>query len=76
MSNSLRPAPVQEFPDVERLHKAKQLDKMCSKGLWGVRSLFSAAAVGIIVRAQLRFRLYCKILMAWVLGLLSFHSGF
>ncbi|KAI7836357.1 hypothetical protein COHA_009779 [Chlorella ohadii] len=26
----------QEFPDVERLHKAKQLDKMCSKGLWGV----------------------------------------
>lgn len=38
----------QEFPDVERLHKAKQLDKMCSKGLWGVsvQSLLSLGQAG------------------------------
>ena len=31
------PSP-QAFPDVERMHKAKQLDKMMGKGLWGVRA--------------------------------------
>ena len=25
-----------EFPDVERMHRAKQLDKLVGKGLWGV----------------------------------------
>lgn len=27
-----------EYPDVERMHKARQLAKMAEKGLWGVRS--------------------------------------
>jgi hypothetical protein len=25
-----------EFPDVERMHRAKQLEKLVGKGLWGV----------------------------------------
>lgn len=49
---------------------------MCSKGLWGVRSLLIAAAVGIIGRARLPLRVHCKVLMAWVMGLFSFYSGF
>lgn len=38
-SSSLRRPPAlgqAEFPDVERMHKAKQLEKMVAKGLWGV----------------------------------------
>jgi hypothetical protein len=27
---------LQEFPDVERMHRSKQLSKMAEKGLWGV----------------------------------------
>jgi hypothetical protein len=34
-----------EFPDVERLHKTRQLEKMVGKGLWGVS--FSTSIVSI-----------------------------
>ncbi|PRW61071.1 exonuclease mut-7 [Chlorella sorokiniana] len=41
-NNAVRAFGLQhEYPDVERLHKAKQLDKMCSKGLWGVAGQYA-----------------------------------
>ena len=62
------PLPAQAFPDVERLHKSRQLEKMAGKGLWGV------AATYVGEDAALRRRLLEAMLLAGELTLAEQHQ--
>ncbi len=44
---------------MERLHKAKQLDKMCSKGLWGVSSRLPLSQAPVECACACPHRKYC-----------------
>ncbi|KAL4452648.1 hypothetical protein ABPG75_008310 [Micractinium tetrahymenae] len=57
-----------EFPDVERMHKAKQLEKMVSKGLWGVAGQY-VGEDGELQRSLLR-----SMLVAGELSLAAQHQ--